>query len=77
MKLTEALEIGIDCGLETVRECIRNIDIHASSLFLFSEIGKELDELYSDAEELVSKTNFTMDDYAEVILGWMNNKENQ
>lgn len=72
MKLKEALEIGIDCGLETARECIRNVDIHTLSLFLYSEIGKELDELYVDAEELVSKTNFTMDDKAEDILNWLN-----
>jgi len=72
MKLKEALEIGINCGFETARECIRNIYIHAPNLFLYSEINKELDELYSEAEDLVSKTNFTTDDAAKHILKWLN-----
>ena len=72
MKLKEALEIGIDCGLETTRECIRNIQIHALSLFSYSEISKEIDELYNEAEELVAKTNFTTDDRAEDLLTWLN-----
>ena len=72
MKLKEALEIGIDGGLETVRECIRNINIHAPSMFLYSEINKELNELYTETEELVSKTNFTTDDKAQYILDWIN-----
>lgn len=76
MKLKEALEIGIDCGLKTVRECVRNIDIHALSLFSYSEINKELNELYTEAEELVSKTNFTIDDPAEQILVWINIEDN-
>ena len=72
MKLKEALEIGIDCGLETARECIRNIQIHSLSLFSYSEIGKEIDELYTEAEELAAATNFTTDDRAEDILNWLN-----
>lgn len=75
MKLKEALEIGIDCGLETARECIMNVDLHVLSLFSYSEINKELNELYSEAEELVSKTNFTTDDKAEDILTWINIKD--
>ena len=74
MKLKEALEIGIDCGLETARECIRNIDIHATSFFSYSEISKEIDELYNEVEELVSKTNWTMDNQAEDLLTWIQSK---
>lgn len=73
MKLKEALEIGIDCGFETARECLRNIDIHALSLFLYSEINQEMNELYADAEELMSKTKWTMDDKAEDLLAWIQN----
>lgn len=72
MKFKECLEIGIDCGLETARECIRNIYIHAGSLFLYSEINKELDELFTEADELLSKTNFTTDDKAQDLLNWIN-----
>ena len=74
MKLKDALEIGIDCGLETARECIRNIYIHATSLFSYSEISKEFDELYNEAEEIVSKTNWTMDNKAEDLLAWINER---
>lgn len=74
MKLKTALEIGIECGLETARECIRNIDFHAFSLFEHSEVNQELNELYTEAEELVSKTNFTTDDKAECLLNWINNE---
>lgn len=76
MKLKTALEIGIDCGLETARECIRNVDFHAFSLFEHSEVNQELNELYTDAEEFVSKTNFTADDNAAVVLNWIITKEN-
>lgn len=72
MKLKEALEIGIDCGLETARECIRNIDIHAGMFFSWDMIPQELDDLYTEAEELVSETDFTMDDKAADILNWLN-----
>lgn len=54
MKLSKALEIGRDCGLETVGECIRNIEIHSSSLFSYSDIGKELLELNTDYKALCS-----------------------
>lgn len=60
MKLKECLEIGIDCGLETARECIRNI------------INKEIDELYTEANEITSKSGFTADDKAQDILDWIN-----
>ena len=73
MKLKEALEIGIDCGFETARECIRNIDSHVTSLFSYSEIDKEMDELYAEAEELIATTNFTTDDKAEDLLDWLTN----
>ena len=45
MKLKTALEIGIDCGLETIGESLYNIQIHSSSLFTYAEINKELNEL--------------------------------
>jgi hypothetical protein len=43
MKIQEALEIGNNCGLETVGEAIFNIKIHAISLF--DDSNKELNEL--------------------------------
>jgi len=51
MKLKEAMELGIACGLETIEECILNIEIHSPSLFLYEEINQELNELYEDLKE--------------------------
>lgn len=46
MKLKTCLEIAEDCGLETVGEALFNIELHATSLFPYSEINKELAELH-------------------------------
>lgn len=46
MKLQEALETARDCGLETAGEAIRNIEIHAGSLFSLYDTEKELKELH-------------------------------
>jgi len=48
MKLIDALELGNDCGLDLIEEAIANVEIHSGSLFLYAEIKKELNELYSD-----------------------------
>lgn len=48
MTLQTCLEIGYACGLETWEECYDNIDYHASSLFGWNDIGKELLELQKD-----------------------------
>jgi hypothetical protein len=48
MKLEEALEIGKECGLTTIEECVLNIEIHAPNLFAYTEIDKELRELYDE-----------------------------
>jgi len=48
MKLKDAIEFGKDCGLNTVEECVSNIEIHAMNLFRYTEINKELKELYDE-----------------------------
>lgn len=45
MKIQTALEVAKDCGLETVGEAIYNVKIHAGSLFSYSDIQKEIEEL--------------------------------
>jgi len=52
MKLKDALEIGNECGLCTVREAIDNIEIHGLSLFPYHVMAKELGELYKEWTEL-------------------------
>lgn len=45
MKIQEALELAKTCELETVGEAILNVKMHANSLFAYSEMQKELEEL--------------------------------
>ena len=45
MKIQTAIEIAKDCELETVGEAIYNVKIHAGSLFSYSDIQKEIEEL--------------------------------
>ena len=48
MHLLTALDIGKECALATVGESIYNIDLRAGQIFTYSEIGKELKQLYSE-----------------------------
>lgn len=50
MKVIDACLIGEDCGLTTVEEAIRNIQIHAISLFTFDDLEDELMELEEDSK---------------------------
>lgn len=51
MKLIKALELADECGLGTVMEAMRNVQIHAPSLFEYEKMNGEyralLDEWYS------------------------------
>ena len=42
MKLKKCIEIGKECGLTTVGECIDNINIHSMNLFEYTKIDKEM-----------------------------------
>ena len=72
MTLKTCLEIGKDCGLETVGESVLNIDIHAMSIFTYSTITQEINEIIKERDELFSKTNFTNESRTEDVLMWMN-----
>lgn len=71
MTLKTCLEIGKDCGLETVGEALYNIDLHAMNIFDYSKIVMELEHLKLQADDLYSKTNFTSDSAVEDVLVWM------
>jgi len=75
MKLKACLEIGNDCGLETVGEALYNIDLHAGNIFDYSTINQELSEMYKEATELFSKTNFTKESLNIKVLEWMDNED--
>ena len=71
MTLKTCLEIGNDCGLETVGEALYNINLHAGNIFEYSKINTEMNELVNEAKELYSKTNFTKDSLVEKVLEWI------
>jgi len=50
MKLDAAIALGDACGLETIEECVCNVEMHAMSLFLYSEVEAELKELQDEWE---------------------------
>jgi len=51
MTLDKAAEIGYDCGLKTLEEAVNNIDCHAMSMFLYSDINTEMLELEQEANK--------------------------
>lgn len=50
MKLKDALEIGLECGLTNVGEAIFNIQLHAANIFVYGEEQKEFNELISECK---------------------------
>lgn len=72
MTLKQCLEIGKECGLETIGESLFNIDLHAMNIFEYSKITEEINQLVSEANELYSKTGFTKDSKTIDILDWLN-----
>lgn len=72
MKLKQALEIGLDCGLETIGEAILNINNHSGNIFSYENINKEIDELISDANNLFSKTNYNNESKINHVLSFIN-----
>lgn len=48
MKIKNCLELGKECGLTTVGQCIDNVEIHSISLFVHTDIQKEINELYME-----------------------------
>lgn len=48
MKLNACLDMARDCGLDTYREAIANVEVHATMLFNYNEINKEISELHME-----------------------------
>ena len=70
MKYEEAKSIGIECGLDTPEEHIGNIELHATMLFAYENMSKEIEELYKDAYALGVTSKEKMDEY----YNYMSNK---
>lgn len=51
MKLSQAIELGKECGLETPAECVNNVLMHVMNLFDYYRIDKEVEELKIEAND--------------------------
>ena len=71
MKLSDALKTGRDCGLQSLGEAVFNIEIHAGSLFSYSELEKEIDELKNEKDILLLNTEFSLDSEIVVVEKWL------
>ena len=65
MKLKEAVEIGLECGLGTLGEAIDNIFIHSMNLFPYTKIEQETSELINDlrSQGYFDKRETSLSDY--------------
>jgi len=50
MKLEDAIRLGKECGLERIEECVNNVLAHATQLFHWPEMKREIDELIEEAK---------------------------
>ncbi len=73
MHLLTALDIGKECGLTTVGESIYNIDLRAGQIFTYSEINKELKQLYSEWNIIKLNSEFTFDSSLIEVMDWIKN----
>lgn len=65
MTLYDACDIGYSMGLETIGECIINIQIHSMSLFPYDDITDELMELHQE----IKNKGFKGHESVEIVLG--------
>lgn len=72
MTLKNCLEIGFDCGMETVGESIYNIDLHASNIFDYNTMNQEVLQVYREAADLFNNTAFTKNSLTVTVLDWIN-----
>jgi len=65
VKLKDAIELGKDCGLNTIEECIINVEVHAINFFPYKKINEELKELYEGYEEV--KNSYDLKEFYEAV----------
>ena len=66
MKLISAIQLGKECGLQTVEECVLNVEHQSLSLFIYDKLGDELVELEFDVERYSKLFNISFDE----VLSW-------
>ena len=70
-ELRKALEIAIECDLNTIAEAIRNIEIHATQIFSYSEMEEKLKQLHYEVSDIVNRTTYTLNDDCSGLLAWI------
>jgi len=71
VNIESAITIGKGCGLKTVGECFENIRCHSMSLFKYSEISNELQELVDEIEKYNLKPTQEIDKVVDSLgLEW-------
>lgn len=76
MKLIKALELAEECGLETVIEAFRNVQIHADQLFTYETMNDEYREILNEWFLLDDDGLFNYKSSVRDVLEWMRNKQN-
>ena len=66
MKLKEACEIALACGLETIDEAVLNVELHCSNLFSYYDAAFELAELNSDVKLIKNQGIYILDLFPEL-----------
>lgn len=75
MKLIKALELAEECGLETVIEAFRNVQIHADQLFTYETMNDEYREILNEWFLLDDDGLFNYKSSVRDVLEWMRNKQ--
>lgn len=68
MKLKQACDMGLACGLDTIKEAVDNIVIHGTSLFSYDNVVAEIEELLAEAETLNCDDKLIEDIFPELAL---------
>lgn len=75
MKLIKALELAEECGLETVIEAFRNVQIHADQLFTYETMNDEYREILNEWFLLDDDGLFNYKSSVRDVLEWMRDKQ--
>ena len=67
MKLFTCLDMADSCGLQTISEALYNIEIHAPSLFSYTKINEELEEVYNEIKDRNISMNITIQEGLDII----------
>lgn len=76
MTLQTCLDIGVDCGLDTIGEALFNIELHAICIFDYSTLNEELNQLKEEANKVYIRANFSDESSIQEVIDWLKLEEN-